>query len=200
MATSQHDTQAFLEATLAGDAQAREKLFSRCLPRVRQVIALRLGVPTWGLPPQADDVVQETLLSALQGLTQFERRTMGSFHNWVAQIAETRLRGEMRERLSSKPDSGEQRFGDLDLSATLFPSGDRSPSSHAALKEQRARLEAALLALPGVYQRAIVLRDIVGMDHSEMARELKRSEANCRKIYQRAREMLIRRLGQMRGA
>ena len=190
----QAETIALITASQAGDQHARERLFARCLPRVRQMVALRVGVSIGALPAHAEDVVQDTLLSALKALPRFQPRTIGAFHGWLARIAENRLRNEARQRSSRKAAHG-QPLADLDLSAALFPANDRTPSSQAALAEQRIRVEAAILGLPGLYRRAIELRDIAGMEHGEMAVELRRSEANCRKIYQRAREMLLLRLG-----
>jgi len=167
---SDHDflaeTMHLIAAAKQGDEHARDDLFRRCLPRVRQMVALRVGVPVSALPPHAEDAVQETMLSVFTALPKFELRSMGEFHNWLACIAENRLRNEARARRSQKNHAIGQRLGDLDLSATLFPASDRTPSSQAVLREQGARIEAAILALPGLYRRAIELRDIAGMDHA----------------------------------
>jgi RNA polymerase sigma-70 factor (ECF subfamily) len=195
MTDDRAETLTLITASQSGDRVAREHLFARCLPRVRQMVALRVGVPVSALPAHAEDTVQDTLLNALQALPTFELRSIGQFHNWLARIAENRLRNDARDRRSAKAAAIGQRLTDLDLSATLFPANDRTPSSQAVLREQRVRLESAILALPGLYRRAIELRDIAGMDHAELAAELRRTEANCRKIYQRAREMLLQRLG-----
>jgi RNA polymerase sigma factor (sigma-70 family) len=51
-------------------------------------------------------------------------------------------------------------------------------------------LEKALLALPSLYRRVLSLRHIAGATYAEIAQELGRTEASCRKVAQRAVEML----------
>ena len=56
--------------------------------------------------------------------------------------------------------------------------------------EANRRVEQALLALPALYREALTLRCIGQLSHAEIAQQLGRTEANCRKIVQRATEML----------
>lgn len=188
------DTIAWLAATLDGDPAARERLFGRCLPRVRQIVALRLGVRADQLPAHAEDIVQDALLGAFQALPRFRMQSVGAFYAWLAKIAENRLRNEVRRRRLRGEVPRPQFAGELDLAETVFPSRDRTPSSQAALNERTIHVEAAILTLPGLYRRCIELHDIAGMDCREVARELGRTEASVRKIHQRAREMLLLRL------
>lgn len=187
-------TGALLRAIQTGDPSAAQELFDRYVPRVRQMVALALHLPVRRLPDDADDVVQDTLMKALQALPNFEHRGPGAFHAWIATIAENQLRNAARERRTAKGQAIWRRCADLDLRETIFPADVPTPSADAQNNELGARIEAAILSLPGLYRRAIELRDIAGMDHAEMAKELGRSEVNCRKIYQRAREMLHERL------
>jgi len=187
-------TGTLVRAIQGGDPAATQQLFDRYVPRVRQMVALGLRVPAHRLPADADDIVQDTLLNALKALPEFEHRGDGAFRAWIAQIAANRLRNAARDRRSGKGQAIWRRCADLDLRETVFPADVPTPSDDAENKELGARIEAAILSLPGLYRRAIELRDIAGMDHAQIARELGRSEANCRKIYQRAREMLHERL------
>ncbi len=184
----------WLLASLQGSVEAKEQLFVRCLPRIRKIVALRLGVPSVDLSAHAEDIVQETLLSALRALPRFRPRSAGEFYAWLAKIAENRVRNEARRRRSRRELSAAPPTQDLSLSEALFPSHDRTPSSQAARREQETRLESAILSLPSIYRSAIELHDIAGLEYQEVARVLGRSESNCRKIYQRAREMLLLRL------
>src|SRR5262245_12995939 len=87
---SQVETILLVRAAQRGDAEALEALFTRYLPRVRQIVALRLG---WRLRQllEVDDIVQEVLLDAFQGLGQFEPRSEGSFRNWLARTVEREI-------------------------------------------------------------------------------------------------------------
>lgn len=183
-------TSSLVDAIQRGDVRAQEQLFERYVPRVRQMVALRLGKPVADLPSHADDIVQQTLLSALQNLSEFEHRSEGAFHAWIARIVENTLKNEHRSQRSGKHQQIWQRQGDLDLRATMFPDEGHGPSSIAEQREQNAQIEAAILSLPALYRRAIELRDIGGMSYLDLAEALGRTEPNCRKIYQRAREML----------
>jgi RNA polymerase sigma-70 factor, ECF subfamily len=191
---NQENTMHWLLASLQGSVEAKEQLFARCLPRVRKIVALRLGIPSANLPAHAEDVVQETLLSALRALPRFRPRSGGEFYAWLAKIAENRVRNEARRVRSRRELPATPPAQDLMLSEALFPSQDRTPSSHAANREQEMRVESAISSMPWLYRSAIELHDIAGMDYQEVAKELGRSESNCRKIYQRAREMLLLRL------
>ena len=183
-------TPSLVDAIQRGDVRAQEQLFERYVPRVRQMVALRMGRPVADLPADADDMVQQTLLSALQALAKFEHRSEGAFRAWIARIVENTLKNEHRNQRSEKHRQIWQRQGDLDLRETMFPDDGHGPSSLAEQKEQNQRIEAAILSLPTLYRRAIELRDIAGMSYIDLAEALGRSEPNCRKIYQRAREML----------
>lgn len=193
--TGPHEsTSSLVGAIRQGSQAAQQQLFDRYVPRVRQMVALRLGCPVARLTVDADDVVQDTLLRALRALPAFEQRGDGAFRAWIAKIAENRLRSEARSRRSRKRRVIWRRCADLDLSETLFPSGAPTPSHAAERKELSARIEAAILALPSPYRQAIELRDIAGTDYREMAMALGRTEATCRKIYQRARALLQAKL------
>jgi len=183
-------TSSLVDAIQRGDAGAQEQLFERYVPRVRQMVALRMGRPVADLPADADDIVQQTLLSALQALAKFEHRSEGAFRAWIARIVENTLKNEHRNQRSDKHRQIWQRQGDLDLRETMFPDVGHGPSSIAEQKEQNQHIETAILSLPALYRRAIELRDIAGMSYMDLAEALGRSEPNCRKIYQRAREML----------
>ena len=83
-----------------------------------------------------------------------------------------------------------QRYGDLELSESFFSAREDSPSRILSGSESNQRLEKALLALPSLYRRVLSLRHIAGATYAEIAQELGRTEASCRKVAQRAIEML----------
>lgn len=190
MTTPNESTSSLVDAIQRGDTRAQEQLFERYIPRVRQMVALRIGKPVADLPGDADDIVQQTLLNALQAVSQFEHRSEGAFRAWIARIVENALKNEHRNRRSNKHQQIWQRHGDLDLRETMFPDEGHGPSSIAEQKELNERIEAVILSLPALYRRTLELRDIAGMNYLDLAEALGRTEPNCRKIYQRAREML----------
>jgi len=194
MSDALESTGALVEAIQRGDPAAQQTLFLRYVPRVRQMVAMRMGLHVARLPDDADDVVQDTLLNALQALPRFEHRSEGAFRAWIARIAENTLRNDARSRRTDKHRTVWQRCADLDLSATLFPTAGPGPTSAIEQREAATHIEDAILDLPTLYRSAIELRDVAGMSYGDLAESLGRTEANCRKIYQRAREMLQERL------
>ncbi len=183
-------TMQLVRSAQAGDGAAREQLFARYLPRVARMVAARLGVARSALPAAADDMAQDALLRALQSLDRFEMRSPGAFMAWMATIVLNCVRRHHRQEHGDAAGMLWQRYGDLDLGETLFAGREGSPSSVAARREDQDRLEAALLTLPALYREALSLRALAGMSHAEIAQALGRTEANSRKIVQRATEML----------
>ena len=68
-----------------GDGRARDALFERYLPRVRQIVSVRMGRPLAAIH-EVDDVVQESMLDAFRSLERFELRSDATFRNWMARI------------------------------------------------------------------------------------------------------------------
>lgn len=179
-----------VRAAQGGDAAAREQLFARYLPRVARMVAIQLGVARAALPAAAEDMAQEALLRAFQALDRFEVRSPGAFMAWMATIVLNCVRRHQRSERHGASAMLWQRYGDLDLAESLFAGREATASSIVVRREQQQRLEAALLTLPALYREALSLRALAGMSHAEIAQAIGRSEANSRKIVQRATEML----------
>jgi len=184
------NTERLVAIAKSGDGAAREELFARYLPRVSHMVAMRLGVPRASLPATAEDVAQEALLRAIGALDRFEMRSPGAFHAWMATIVLNCIRKQAKRSGNGNERTLWQRYGDLDLHESIFASDDPSPSRTIAAREANARVEAALLDLPGLYREAVSLRFLGQMSHTEIAHALGRTEANSRKIVQRGLQML----------
>ena len=61
-----------------------------------------------------------------------------------------------------------------------------TPSVHADNREQQAIIAQVLESLPEDYRRVIVLRNMRGLSHSEIAVEMDRSESAIRMLWLRA--------------
>jgi RNA polymerase sigma-70 factor (ECF subfamily) len=193
-------TMHLVRAAQEGDARAREELFARYLPRVRQIVALRLGYKLRQLV-EVDDVVQEALLRALEGLAGFAERSEGGFRHWLARCVEHEVVRQARRAGAEKRGGGRVRvFSDLEtrlLHATAFAARDPTPSEHARAAELAERIETALLALPAHYRELIVLRQLCEMPYMEIARVLGfTEEVNARMAFSRARQKLRAAIGE----
>jgi len=188
--SSFQETVALVREAAGGRAEARERLFDRYLPRLRQLVALRLG-RRLGAFAEVDDLVQETLLLAHERLESFEMRSEGAFLDWLGEIARNRLGDLERRREARKRGEGRVRpFAAYDssvLSSSILPGAGPSPSQAAAARELESLLETAMLALPERQRRVIDMRRICGMEYEEIAASLgMESPSSARSLYSRA--------------
>ena len=167
-----------------GDRVALECLFGRYLPRVRRIVALRLGCALAEFS-DAEDIVQETLLNAFKHLDSFVETTEGSFRNWLAKCVENRIRDSFRKAKTKKRGEGkERRFGDLGndrLSSTIFAGREPTPSQLAMRGELEEQIEAALLEMNDRYREIIILRRLCGLSYQEISAILRITVGAARK-------------------
>lgn len=90
--TTQH-TAALVAAARAGDPRAQDELVSTHLPLVYNIVGRALNGSC-----DVDDVVQDTMLRALDGLGGL--RTDESFRSWLVAIAMNRVRAHWQARQS----------------------------------------------------------------------------------------------------
>ncbi|MEU2660098.1 sigma-70 family RNA polymerase sigma factor [Streptomyces sp. NPDC007325] len=91
MHSDEQRTTALVEAARAGDPHARDELVRACLPLVHNVVGRALDGHA-----DTDDVVQETLVRALDGLPAL--RDPARFRSWLVAIAMNGVRRRWRER------------------------------------------------------------------------------------------------------
>jgi RNA polymerase sigma-70 factor (ECF subfamily) len=147
----------------------------------------------------AEEVVQETWLGVIKGISTFEGRS--SLKTWIFRILENkaRTRGVREQRtvpfasLNTEDDRP-----DVDPTRLQYPGypghwsqppralGDL-PAQRVEGKEARAVIEAAIRQLPSNHQRVIWLRDVEGWTSDEVCDALMISEANQRVLLHRAR-------------
>lgn len=191
-------TIALVQSARAGSRGALEKLFTRYLPRVERIVSLRLG---WRLSQfsTVEDIAQEVLLKAFQGLERFEETSEGSFLNWLSRCVECEVVDQSRRQAAQKRGGGKvARFGDLGsevLLSSIFAGSSPTPSQVVQAKDTEAALEVALLALPRHHREAIVLRNLCGMEYEEIAKALGLGrEDTARKACSRALKALEKQL------
>ncbi|MGW7193273.1 sigma-70 family RNA polymerase sigma factor, partial [Streptomyces sp. NPDC054838] len=88
--STQH-TAALVAAARAGDPRAQDELVSACLPLVYNIVGRALNGSC-----DVDDVVQDTMLRALDGLSGL--RADESFRSWLAAITMNRIRAHWQDR------------------------------------------------------------------------------------------------------
>ena len=156
-------------------------------------IALRVT----GNPADAEDALQDGLLSAFRNLNRFEGRSQ--FSTWLTRIilnsALMRLRQNRTRRtisIDQSPEQGAQPF------AGTFPDPRPNPEEICARQEQIENLERALKAMPRGYHQAVQLRHVQGMKIKEAADALGVSAGTLKSRLFRARQWLNEEAPQLR--
>lgn len=177
-----------------GQSRAVEELFTRYLPRVRQIVALRLGYPQRDFATY-EDLVQESLLRVFEKLDTFEVRTEGTFYHWVATCVMTSINRHFRRQGAQKRGAGKvcrldgNRSGGL--TASVLAHGAPGPRTEAMARELEDTLEQALLRLKSHHREVIILRHLCAMSSTEIADTMGfASAATARKVLSRAMEAL----------
>ena len=159
----------------AGDANAIEQLLIEIAPSVQ-----RFGTRMCQNDHDSDDVLQDTLLTILRHLPEFEGRS--SFTSWVFAI--TRSACTRRRRgLKNKPGI------DIDEVVGVDDPGP-SPEQGAFTREMSRLLEQALDGLPEEYREVILLRDVESLTAPEAAETLGISVDAVKSRLHRARNAL----------
>ncbi len=150
----------------------------------------RLALRLTGDPQEAEDVLQDTFLSAFQALDRFDGRS--SLRTWLHRIALNaalmRLR-KQRGRVIVSLDSSQDDDAQGDLSEVLPAS---EPDAEALLTQQEtaALLGDAIEQLPPALREAFVLREVEELSTAETARRLGISEGAVKVRLHRARRAL----------
>lgn len=123
-------------------------------------------------PHDAEDAVQDSLLSAFRNLNQF--RGGARFSTWLHRIAINSSLMRLRKRKCRSESPLEPVFTGEELVAPGIEllSDDPNPEEHCARAEQREILSEALLKLPGPFRTAIELCDLEGLTAKEAAQRL----------------------------
>jgi RNA polymerase sigma-70 factor (ECF subfamily) len=145
----------------AGDGRAFEDL-----ARVSEAPLYRHVVRIVGGAADAEDVVQDALLSAWRSIGSFEG---GSFRAWVFRIATNRAIDLLRARrrraeLPLDPPEGQE----VEWAEPSDPGPE--PAELASQSEAMSAVEEALQTLPAEQRAALLLRDIEGFSYEEIAR------------------------------
>lgn len=177
-----------LEALIAGDRAE----FARLVDAYSSPI-YRLGLRMLGTPQDAEDILQNTFLSALIHLSTFEGRS--SLSTWLYRIAANEALMLIRKR---KPevhvDDVQAGDPDEDLLPTQFVDWSALPEDELLSGEGKKNLDAAIQTLPESMRIVFVLRDVEGLSIKETAEALSLTETNIKTRLLRARMLLREQL------
>lgn len=186
--TEQSEDQ-LIERGLNGDTRALDTLFARNSRTLYQT-ALRV----LGNPEDAEEAMQEGLLSAYRNLPRFERRSQ--FSTWLTRIvinaALMRRRSKRARPAVSLDDCASE--GELPL-AERFADEGPNPEQIYAGTELRERVSRKLSEISPLLRTAFWLREIEGLSAEEAAQVLGVSRNTLKARLWRARQELAARLG-----
>lgn len=181
-----------VEGLRAGDSAAYRRLVDLNSANVYNV-ALKL----LGNEQEAEDVLQETFLSAFRAIDRFEGRSKLS--TWLYRIAYNASLMHLRKREQMTTFSLDRPFGD-DEQQTGEPSAlhlvdwSAVPDDQLLTAEARQEMDRAIAELPESLRATFVLRDIQGLSGAETAEILGISVQAVKNRLHRARLRLRGRL------
>jgi len=189
MTAPQFSEQRLIRAGQRGDAQAIETLFRRYQRQLYQT-ALRV----LGNPEDAEDALQDGLLSAYRNLKRFEGRSQ--FSTWLTRIV---INAALMKRRSSKARpavSLDDSPHDEELPiAERFADDGPNPEQVYAGTEIRELINENLDDLSPLLRTAFLLREVEGYSTVEAAKKLGVTENTLKARLWRARHQLAERLG-----
>ncbi len=179
------------DAELARRAAAGDDLAFSLLMRRHRTPLHRFVRRYVGDPDVTLDVLQETFVSAWRALGRYDGRR--AFGVWLRAIALNKCRDRGRRAAVRQ-----FLFGDPE-SAEALRQPDPSPDAERRLvaAERRRALETAIAALPRPLKEALILTYFEEMSHAEAAELLGVTPKAVETRAYRARQQLVRRLGQI---
>lgn len=168
------DESELIDRIQRGDEEAFRHAYRSYTPGLYRTALALVG----GRDADAQDVVQEAWLRAVRGLKGFERRS--SLRSWLSTIvgrcaAERHRRGRLECEGGAEPSDGIDR---------------------ALGSARRMDLERAFERLPFGYRAALILHDVEGFRHREIADLLGISDGTSKSQLSRARQRMRELLGE----
>ena len=171
---------------LTGDRAAAQAFLEGHLEPLYEFCHYRLG----GERSQVEDVVQDTLLTALEGLAGFDARS--SLHTWLCGIAKNKIRAQRRRRRPlALEDVLAEAQGEIDAILARVESEDL-PDWILEQRETRELVGATLSSLSPDYRRALTEKYVDGASVRDMALASGRSEKAMESLLNRARTAFAR--------
>ena len=167
---------------VAGDHDALRWLLDEVAPTVYGFVYARVG----GDEAAAEDVLQETLMEAVRGASNF--RGEASASTWMCAIARRRL-----GRLYESERRAEVARRSLRVVEDVRSSDETGGA--AELVERQDEVLRALGRLPALQRQVLVMKYLEDMPVQDIATQVDRSRVQVQSLLQRGRDGLRRQLG-----
>lgn len=158
----------------SGDEAAKERLFKTFLPIITEWTHGRLPYYARDLS-ETSDMVQKSLLAALNKVDDFEALREGAFLAYLRQIVLNNIRMEIR-RVSRKNNHGVEQH-DAEVADT-----EASIMQQVIGDEALQRYEKGLMSLKDKAREAVILRVEFGYSFTEIAAAVEMNSANAARM------------------
>ena len=190
MAAGPSDADGLIERFKAGDEGAFDELVLLFQTRIFN-LALRM----LNSYDDAAEVTQEIFVRVYRSIGKF--RGQSSFLTWLYTVARNMCCNRLRQtrrlsRYEVQPFESESEDGTHGAPEMADP--ERNPAQRAEGQEIRALVEQGIAALPPDFGTVMIMRDIQGMEYSEIAEALDCSLGTVKSRLSRARLMVREKL------
>jgi RNA polymerase sigma factor (sigma-70 family) len=167
-----------------GDLKAYDELIRRYQERIYATIYHMTSNHE-----DANDLAQDSFIKAYQALKSFKGGS--SFYTWLYRIAVNKTINFLKQRKNRTHMS----LNDLDFNTENNPDlvaliSDKTPRRDAGLNELQEKLNAALLKLSEPHRLVVVLHDVQGQSHEEIAKVMECNIGTVRSRLFYARQQL----------
>ena len=128
----------------AGDREALDQVLSRYQDRLLRIVRQRLGNRLRSML-ESGDIVQSTMLSAVESLDRFEMRDERSLINWLAKLAERQITGQADYWGSTK-----RELGRMQQMEAVAESPDAAQPLDRAIAEEHKEIVSVLMMEFGI--------------------------------------------------
>jgi len=184
------DERSIEQQTAAKSLRADSEALGSLLTRYRPGLCAR-AYRILGNREDAEDVVQDATLHAIEKLSSFEGRSQ--FSTWLTRIVINEALMRLRKRRRTPVAASLESYDQTDL-INLLPSVGPSPETLAARREIESHVAREISYLPPRSRRTFQLCAVEEWTVSEIAQELGVNSCTAKSQYHRARKRIARRM------
>jgi len=195
MNASKNNVTELIQRVCSGDRDALGELLEQYRPYLR-ILAQR-EVDGLGARIDASDLVQQTCLSAVRNVADFDGSDEAQFIAWLRLIHQRNIRDTIRNNIYSKKravDREAPMAGDQAVEQNLVSNRQTSPSQRAMRGENAVRLAKSLGKIPEDQREAVRLRYLEGYSVAQIAEAMDRTETAVGGLLKRGLKTLRRYL------
>ena len=185
----QEEDEALVARTQRGESAAFDVLVQRYMQRLHATVYHMTANHE-----DANDLVQDAFIKAYKSIGSFKGQS--SFYTWVYRIAVNRTINFLKRR----KDRGNFSLNDMEASIETDPDyvelmSHVTPHREAGLNELQQKLNEVLQKLSEPHRAVVILHDVQGMTHADIAKVMHSTEGTVRSRLFYARQQLQGLLG-----